>query len=385
MEGLVVHLPFLINADGIPDLVVGEPYAGAETLTYNGGVQVFYGSFVNDHYSLDEGFSIKCMESPCGLGTTMTLSQSSNIFGEDSGLEVWIGAQSAGIEGRQRGAIISVKQDINWESGREYTVPGDIEWVITGQQDFEQLGTIIAGPGYRAVASPTFRLAAMEDGSYSEDDVQATGHVNIIMESGTVEIVGSTEFGALGSSLAVVNMTVAGELRTLLAVGESSADSEPGGYLQTGRVHLYQVNNMEGEVEKVGTFSGSSEVGRFGMKVLGGWDGGMLVGAPYTGLGLHNYGKVYFFPGDQDIPADDVTSHCVSSPSPCTGEWATLEITQHEQESLFGSNIRWEEVGEEVVGKEMVEKEVMLVVAAERSSLGARIGGTLYVYRYKTT
>ena len=42
-------------------------------------------------------------------------------------------------------------------------------------------------------------------------------------------------------------------------------------------------------------------------------------------------------------------------------------------------------MGEEVVGKKMVEKEVMLVVAAERSSLGARIGGTLYVYRYKTT
>ena len=71
------------------------------------------------------------------------------------------------------------------------------------------------------------------------------------------------------------------------------------------------------------------------------------------------------------MPEGDVTAHCGLSPVPCPGKWATLELTQHEPESLFGSNMEWEMVGEEVV----------LVVTAERSSLGARIAGSLYLYR----
>merc|ERR1719158_479950 len=235
--------------------------------------------------------------------------------------------------------MIAVKKDTEWEYGQEYTVPGDLDWVITGSQDFEQIGALTEGPGYLAIASPTFRVAATEDGDYSEKDVQAACHVNIIMESGVQEILGAVEFGALGSSMAVVNMTIAGEKQSLLAVGESSADSGPGGYLQTGRVHLYQVDTVSGVVEEVATISGNSELGRFGMRLLAGWDGGLLVGAPYTGLGLENYGKVYYFSGLQDMPADDITSHCVSDPVPCTGEWASLELTQHEPESLFGSSM----------------------------------------------
>merc|ERR1711892_461911 len=253
--------------------------------------------------------------------------------------------------------MIMIKQDMDWELGREYLVPGDIAWDITGEQDFEQIGTIAAASGFVAVGSPTYRLATMEDGSFNEDDLQTTGHVNIFMENSVLEIVGTSEFGALGCSLAVVNMTVDGESKSLLAVGESSAESVSGGYLQTGSVHLYQVDTQAGTVEEVASLSGNSELGRFGMRLLAGWDGGFLVGAPYTGL--------------QDIPAGDVTAHCGSSPVPCPGKWSTLELTQHEPESLFGSNMTWERVGEEVV----------LVVAAERSSLGARIAGTLYLYR----
>ena len=112
------------------------------------------------------------------------------------------------------------------------------------------------------------------------------------MENSLLEIVGTSEFGALGSSLAVVNMTVGGESKSLLAAGESSGDSVSGGYLQTGSVHLYQVDTEAGTVEEVASLSGNSELGRFGMRLLAGWDGGILVGAPYTGLGLDNYGKV---------------------------------------------------------------------------------------------
>ena len=86
--------------------------------------------------------------------------------------------------------------------------------------------------------------------------------------------------------------------------------------------------------------------------------------------------KVYYFSGQQDMPGDDITTHCGSDPSPCPGKWATLELTQHEPESLFGSNMKWE-----VVEEEVVEEEVVMMVAAERSSLGARLGGSLYIYK----
>ena len=286
-----------INADGIKDLVVGEPYAGAETLMYNGGVQVFFGH-LDDHFSLEKGFSIKCVESPCGLGSTISVSEFAAEFGEDGGGPVVvITAPNAGIGGRQRGGFITLRQQSGWKTGKEYLVPGDpindnLDWDYGGDQDFEQIGTIVASAGFVAIGSPTFRVSALGDGGYSEEDVQAAGHVTVLMDGADLEIVGTAEFGSLGSSLAVVNMTMEGEYKSLLAVGESSADSESGGYLQTGRVRLYQVDTMAGTVEEVATISGSSELGRFGMRLHPGWAGGMLVGAPYTGLGLHNYGKV---------------------------------------------------------------------------------------------
>ena len=42
------------------------------------------------------------------------------------------------------------------------------------------------------------------------------------------------------------------------------------------------------------------EVGRFGMKLSNGWEtdgSGLIVTAPYAGLGLENYGKLYYFKG----------------------------------------------------------------------------------------
>merc|ERR1719341_2509419 len=118
------------------DLAVGEPYSGAETLMYDGGVQVFFGKRLEDQYSLEEGFTLKCEESPCGLGNIMTLSD----FGESGVPELLISAPFAGIGGRQRGGVITIKKQSDWQSGRESLVPGDIHWEFTGEQDFEQFG-----------------------------------------------------------------------------------------------------------------------------------------------------------------------------------------------------------------------------------------------------
>merc|ERR1719369_264701 len=355
-----------INGDGVKDLVVGEPYSGADTLTYDGGVQVFFGKREGTEFILEKGFSIKCEESPCGLGSKMTLM-------DYSPPELLISAPFAGAGGRQRGGVVGVGQVGNWEIGREYLVPSEIPFYVTGEMDFQQLGSSLIRTtiGFDAFGSSNFRVSMAEDGSYSEEDIQAAGHVKILMPNSTQDLVGSSEFGSLGCSLAAVNMTLHGVSRPLLAVGECSADSRGGGYLQTGNVLLYEVDYLAGSIEQVASFSGNSEIGRFGMSLVPGWDGGFLVGAPYTGLGLENYGKVYYYSGHTSIPGGDVTSHCSAAPVPCPGVWAELELTQHEQESLFGSGLDWE----------VEEGEVMLVVAAERSSLGARIAGSLYIYK----
>ena len=111
------------------DLAVGEPYSGAETLMYDGGVQTFFGKRAEDQFGLEEGFTLKCEESPCGMGNGMTLSD----FGESGVPELMISAPFAGIGGRQRGGVITIKQQSNWDSGKEYLVPGDIKWDITGK------------------------------------------------------------------------------------------------------------------------------------------------------------------------------------------------------------------------------------------------------------
>ena len=71
-----------LDKDGLMDLVVGEPYAGYQELQYEGGVTVLFGSLgagetgigSNDAggWDLEEGWKVRCVETPCGLGTSMS-------------------------------------------------------------------------------------------------------------------------------------------------------------------------------------------------------------------------------------------------------------------------------------------------------------------------
>ena len=72
-----------LNKDGLMDLVVGEPYAGYHELQYEGGVTVLFGSLgeggteigssdAGVGWKLVEGWKVRCVETPCALGTSMT-------------------------------------------------------------------------------------------------------------------------------------------------------------------------------------------------------------------------------------------------------------------------------------------------------------------------
>ena len=80
--------------------------------------------------------------------------------------EVLVGALSAGAGGRQRGAVLALTAGEDWQEGREYTVPGDLAWLATGQQDFEHFGSSIALSQDQllvAVGSPSYRIPANGD------------------------------------------------------------------------------------------------------------------------------------------------------------------------------------------------------------------------------
>ena len=93
------------------------------------------------------------------------------------------------------------------------------------------------------------QIEDFQDCSYSEEDVQATGKFRAVSDGiELASITGTREFGGLGASLAVVNLTVGnkgkyqkslkvgGVLEEVLVVGEPAAESDDGGREQAGRV-----------------------------------------------------------------------------------------------------------------------------------------------------
>ena len=89
-----------VNGDGVEDIVIGEPYTGAEDLQYHGGVIVYLGDVSNDQYSLTPSTKFTCTESPCGLGS---------VLYEDAGY-LFMGAPNAGVGGRQRGTVLRIRK-----------------------------------------------------------------------------------------------------------------------------------------------------------------------------------------------------------------------------------------------------------------------------------
>ena len=89
-----------VNGDGVKDLIIGEPYTGAENLEYHGGVSVYWGDVTTGQYSLSPGTRLTCTEHPCGLGS---------VLYEDKG-DLYLGAPNAGAGGTQRGAVLKIEK-----------------------------------------------------------------------------------------------------------------------------------------------------------------------------------------------------------------------------------------------------------------------------------
>ena len=135
-----------MNGDGVRDLIVGHPYTGAEALQYHGGVSVYLGEVGGD-FSQSPWLTVECSDHPCGLGATMA----------QSGQEVIVGATTAAAGGRQRGAVLALSP----ATVGNLSVPGDLQWLATGSQDFQQFGSSISlHQDLIAVGSPYYRIPA---------------------------------------------------------------------------------------------------------------------------------------------------------------------------------------------------------------------------------
>ena len=76
-------------------------------------------------------------------------------------------------------------------------------------------------------------------------------------------------------------------------------------------------------------------------------------------------------PPSLEFSEGDMTSDCLSEFLPCTNERSSLVLTMNESESLFGSQMSWSKINDD---------HVLLAVASERSSLGARFSGAVNIY-----
>ncbi|XP_053791307.1 phosphatidylinositol-glycan-specific phospholipase D isoform X2 [Vidua chalybeata] len=148
---------------------------------------------------------------------------------------------------------------------------------------------------------------------------------------------------------------------------------------QAGLALVYDLSNST-KPSLLSAFSGDRRFSHFGGNMyLSDLDSDgldeMIVASPLRTNGVTSIlsggaaGRVYIFNGRQ-ASSGNVTDHCTSWTSPCPEDWAQYVLISPEELSRFGGSI--------TIVKSERKKEV--VVAAERSSAKARLGGRLFVY-----
>ena len=121
--------------------------------------------------------------------------------------------------------------------------------------------------------------------------------------------------------------------------------------------------------------------------------------------------QVYYFNSSTDLPKGDISSQCEATSAPCPARqpqivqqhlfflqlllnlvprrWASAELTLHEEGSMFGSAIASSQSDKGEVYEArlsnfsyilLMKGGLLVAVAADSSSLGARMAGSVYIY-----
>uniref|UniRef100_A0A8B9RYS6 Phosphatidylinositol-glycan-specific phospholipase D n=1 Tax=Accipiter nisus TaxID=211598 RepID=A0A8B9RYS6_9AVES len=374
------------NEDGLPDLAVGAPSVGSQFLTYKGAVYVYFGTEGRGLAS-QPNITITCQYSYCNLGWSLL---AADVDG-DGNADLVVGSPYAPGGGQQRGFVVAFYSYFN-RSDQGLLSVQDANWMVKGEENYAWFGFSLDSCQLENVTllligSPTWRSCVGCD-PFSSDVRQSVGKVYGYNPPSTKHwfaVTGVKAMGRMGLSLASGVMSVAGITRRVLVVGAPTADSLSrisfisSVLHQAGLALVYDLTDST-EPSLLSTFSGDRRFSRFGGVVhLSDLDDDgldeMIVTSPLRTNSITTIlfggaaGRVYIYNGKQ-ASSGNVTGHCKSWISPCPEDWAQYVLISPEELSRFGSSV--------ITVKSERKKEV--VVAAERSSAKARLGGRLFVY-----
>ncbi|XP_075561639.1 phosphatidylinositol-glycan-specific phospholipase D [Pelecanus crispus] len=374
------------NEDGVPDLAIGAPSVGSQFLIYKGAVYVYFGTEGRGLAS-QPNVTITCQYSYCNLGWSLL---ASDVDG-DGNADLVVGSPYAPGGGQQRGFVVAFYSYFN-RSDQGLLSVEDANWMVKGEENYAWFGFSLDSCQLENVTllligSPTWKSCAGCN-PFSSDVRQSVGKVYGYNPPSTKHwfaVTGGKAMSRTGLSLASGVMSVAGITRTVLVVGAPTADSLSrisfisSVLHQAGLALVYDLTDST-KPSLLSTFSGDRRFSHFGGDThLSDLDNDgldeMIVTSPLrtnavtTVLFGGAAGRVYIYNGKQ-ASAGNVTGHCKSWVSPCPEDWAQYVLISPEELSRFGSSV--------ITVKSERKKEV--VVAAERSSVKARLGGRLFVY-----
>ncbi|XP_010196378.2 phosphatidylinositol-glycan-specific phospholipase D [Colius striatus] len=370
------------NEDGVPDLAIGAPSVGSQFLTYKGAVYVYFGTRGRGLAS-QPNVTITCQYSYCNLGWSLL---AADVDG-DGNADLVVGSPYAPGGGQQRGFVVAFYSYFN-RSDQGLLSVQDANWMVKGEENYAWFGFSLAScqldnVTLLLIGSPTWKSCA---GCSPSSVKQSVGKVYGYSPPSTqpcFAVTGHKAMGRMGMSLATGVMSVAGITRTVMVVGAPTADSlSRTSFIsvvrhQAGLALVYDLTNST-KPSLLSTFRGDRRFSRFGGDVyLSDLDNDgldeLLVTSPLWAWDVvlpgAAAGHVYVYSGMQ-LASGDVTAHCSSWLSSCPQDWAQYVLISPEEHSRFGSSV--------ITVK--AERKKQVVVAAERSSAKARLGGKLFVY-----
>ncbi|XP_073187979.1 phosphatidylinositol-glycan-specific phospholipase D isoform X3 [Lepidochelys kempii] len=350
------------NEDGVPDVAVGAPSVGSQHLTYT--------------------------HTFCNLGWSLL---AADIDG-DGKSDLVAGSPFAPGGGEQRGFVLAFYSHFN-RSDKGLLSVEDANWMVKGEKNYAWFGYSLVSHQLKnktllLIGSPTWKSCTGLGCYISLDTKQSVGKVygyNPPSTQSWFSVPGDMERGKLGSSLARGFLSVAGIPREVLVVGAPTSDSTSriafisSVLHQAGTVLMYDLTDGA-KPSLLSTFSGDRRFSRFGGDVhLSDLDNDgldeIIVTSPLRTEDITSVlfggeaGRVYIYNGNQTT-SGNVTDNCKSWISPCPEDWAQYVLISPEERSRFGSSV--------ITVKSQGKREV--VVAAERSSVKARLSGRLFMY-----
>ncbi|XP_044282534.1 phosphatidylinositol-glycan-specific phospholipase D [Varanus komodoensis] len=378
------------NEDGVLDLVVGAPSVGSQRLTYAGSVYIFFGKRERRHLHSLPNITIMCNELYCNLGSSLL---AADVDGDGKN-DLLVGSPYAPGGGKQRGCVASFYSSFN-RSDEGTLLLSDADWIVRGERDYSWFGSSLASIQVQnktmlLIGSPSWKSCKSLGCYLSQDTKQAVGRVYGYFPPSTQSwftLSGDEDMGKFGSSLATGFLLVEGIPRQVFVVGAPTQGSTSRVVFISSVLHQAGAALMYGLTERgepyvLSTFNGDRRFSRFGGDVHlhdlnnDGLDE-IIMTSPLRSKDVvpvfddQEAARVYIYSGNQTT-SGNVTNHCSSWSSPCPEDWAQYVIVSPEERSRFGSAVITLKSGQKNT----------VVVAAQRSSLKARLSGRLFLYTF---